>query len=257
MTAVEQQSAYRPDPPADVNVARFNIELLKVSVPNPAGRWLHCYWEPGFPWYPVGRWVIAEVTPRWVLAKEDEFYESIGERDTAGATAFSELEGPDPWLGGHWCADGHCSCEKKLNRFAYRSGPDGQRIAPSITHRQWELYREIGGLAKPIWIVQGTRGGHKRFFNAFEQAILRIRRQPIEAPVPGDLPYAPPDERTLAALREAQRLAKVQAQFNEDWAYRVGREEKSRIEGISDAERALYKEWSSWIDDQVDNRLSR
>jgi hypothetical protein len=232
-------------------VRRFNERLNYLMPPNPQGRYLCAYWEPGYAWGSIDRYVIAEVTPRWQLAKEGEFYATLGEHAAAKETVLSELEGPDPWDGGHYCVDGHCPCARKRNRFVYADGR-----SPSITHRQWVLFRTLGGLAKPIWIVQGKNGGHKRHFNALGQAINRLRRRPVEAPYPGELEYAPLDERVLNAFARAAELVKKQAGFNEDWAYRVGREEEQEIEGISDAERELYKEWSSWIDDSVDNNLS-
>jgi hypothetical protein len=239
-------------PMGAAELRRFNTELQTVIPPSPSGNWLLAYWEPGYPWGTIGRYVIAEVTPRGRLAMEAEFYASLGEHQAAKETVLHELEGPDPWEGGHYCTKGNCICDKKKERFVYREG----LVNPSITHRQWVLYRTYGGLAKPIWIVQGKRGGHKRHFNAFEQGINRIRHRPTEPPYPGELEYAPLDNRVLESLRKARDLAKMQAGLKDDWAYRVGREDEHGIEGVTDAERALYKEWSSWIDDQLDNDLS-
>jgi hypothetical protein len=75
-----------------------------------------------------------------------------------------------------------------------------------ITERAWNLYQEFRCWGRPWWVIQGTRGGHKRWFSDTEQKLLKFHNLPSDPPAPGDLPYAPFDARVMAAIAQHDRL---------------------------------------------------
>lgn len=208
--------------------------------------WLHLYWEPGESWCPVERFVLANMVPKAVLRAEHNFYQLMTGETYENASLYSELESPNPRTGGHYCADGWCLCAKKRDRFVHAGD-----LPPSITQRQWFLYQEFGAHAIPCWIVQGTRGGHKRHFNELEQLVLKTHGRPFTAPVPGQkgYPFAHPDLRMVAAMRKVDQLIAWHESNQKDWRLRSDRDvaqtKKSRKK---DFHNAIYE----WLDGQLE-----
>lgn len=235
-----------PVPPSTLAAWNRDLAALAQSVTGASGEragTLYAYWEPGEPWFPVGRFVVAQVTPRAWLERECDLYREVGE--DPGHTTFAELEGPDPRDGGHY--------DVALGRFVH----DPTRLPPSITQRQWQLWRDpaVGGLASPVWIVQGSRGGHKLAYNRHEQILNRLHGRPGTPPVPGSLPYAPVDQRTFRALEQAAHLARLHKQLGEDWLHKdLTPEVESRAPNA--AERELLTALDAWLAGQVDQTLT-
>lgn len=133
--------------------------------------WLHLYWEEGYPWEPCNRWMIGQVTP---LERIPPVY-------------LEHLDGPDP-------AD-----------LGYLFKGKWHSTVP-ISRKQWRFYQATGCLLKPYWVLQGTKGGHRYKYSRHERITIEINGGDPEAPYPGKLPYAVPDERTFLALTARDRL---------------------------------------------------
>lgn len=133
---------------------------------------LRLMWEPGEPWEPVERWLIWEVMPV----------------DRAMDGVQMDLEGPPP---------------RSFGRYDHALGKFKRTRSSFVSQRQWEFHRETGLYGRPIWVVQGTEGGHKRHWSEFEQNLVMLKTdnpEPMYPPAPGDLCYAEPDQRTIAML---------------------------------------------------------
>ena len=209
-----------------------NRLLAQISPPSEIVHWLHCYWEPGERWQPVERLVIAQMVPRGSLQAQFDFYRMMG--DDGGDTLFAELEGPNPRESGHY--------DRVKGEYLY----DG--LPPNITQRQWLLWREQRAYALPLWIVQGSYGGHKRTFSPRERKILRMNGKPNIAPAPGQLPFARFDRRILEKLFAMDRLQKWMEVRQSDWTNRTLEEasaDRARLE--QEAEDAIY----GWLDSQI------
>lgn len=205
--------------------------------------WLLLYWEPGEAWCPVERFVLANMVPKAVLRAEHNFYQLVTGETYENASLYSELESPNPREGGHYCADGWCWCVKKLDRFVHPG------LAPSITKRQWLLYQEHGAHAMPAWIIQGTRGGHKRHFNELEQFVLKSRGRAFHAPAPGSLPFAHPDSRMIDAMRKVDQLIAFQAETGKDFRLRTDKDVvRTKDRRKTDFHNAIYE----WLDGQLE-----
>jgi hypothetical protein len=77
---------------------------------------------------------------------------------------------------------------------------------PGVSRRQWEYYRETGCLLWPLWVVQGSGGGHQYRFSHLETEILKELGHDPALLIPGDLPYADPDARTWARIEALDRM---------------------------------------------------
>lgn len=151
--------------------------LDQISPPSGKLSWLHLYWEEGYDWEPVGRWMIGQVIPALSIAP-----------------AIRELlEGPNPADHGHFEQDeyGH---------------PRWVTDLPGVSRRQWHFYKDTGCYLRPYWVVQGKHGGHRYQFTHTEKSIIRLNGGNPEAPRPGELCYAIPDERTYAEIGKRDML---------------------------------------------------
>ena len=208
-------------------VERWQPELDRISGPRTAQGYSHLrlVWEPGEDWCPVGRWLIWECMPA----------------DRAPLGVFHELRGPNPRSFLRY--DG---VQRKVKRTRNSL----------VTRAQWQFYRETGLYGRPIWVVQGTKGGHKRHWNDVEQTIAMMVYDLEEAPdppAPGDLPYAEPDARTINALRGmnlVQRFGDTLRLVMHDGALR---DSLDRREGEIAAEMA--RQVHSWLDAQLEEAL--
>ena len=64
-----------------------------------------------------------------------------------------ELAGPNP---------------RNYGRYDAVAGRFVRSRSFGITMRQWLLYQQTGLYGRPMWVVQGRNGGHKRFWNDVE-----------------------------------------------------------------------------------------
>ena len=140
-------------------------------------------WEPGDPWQPVQRWMIYEVFPKVAIPPD----------------VLAQLDGPHPRSTGHPCFGTNeygtwCQCPNPAQRWV--DGPAG-----AITKTSWLLYHRYGGWARPLWVVQGTKGGHKYRFTQWESRLSKAAGGPMQPKPPGDLIYAEPDDRTWEHIR--------------------------------------------------------
>lgn len=160
------------------------LEALDRLSPRSEGRtWLHLLWEPGEPWCPVERWIVYEMIPLWMVPMGDALRR--------------ELAGPNPRAFGHY--------DTVLERFVRVPHPDAPKM---ISQRQWLLFRETGFYGRPIWVVQGSQGGNKRFFTEIESQLSLMHGGTEEPPAPGELGYAVPDNRTTSKLRGMDLVAR-------------------------------------------------
>jgi hypothetical protein len=155
---------------------RVKLRIMRPLTDTTEG--LSIVWEPGDVWEPVQRWMIYGVIPRRAIP----------------ADVLKQLQGEHPRSRGHGCFPGFCLCARPQHRWV--GGP-----APLITRTQWLLFRETGGWARPLWVVQGDKGGHKRRFTEWESRLSKLVGGPAQPPFPGALAYAEPDERTWANLQ--------------------------------------------------------
>jgi len=171
---------------------------------------------PGDLWEPVQRWVIYQMTPaRYVPAM-----------------LMDALCGPNPRTLGYW--------DSVLHEFVTES---------LITLQQWQLFRETGCHASPLWILQGSYGGHKRRFSPAEAKSLKLRGFPGEAPPPGELPYATLDNRAIEQLVRWDRLRRL-----DRWIA----DEPSDQEWLKDrhnAEIAFREELDEWLGVQIQSAV--
>jgi hypothetical protein len=142
--------------------------------------WLKLVWFPGEDYEPVQRWAIYEMFPMldllWDTTRED-------------------LEGESPRKRGEWVSDD--------------SVPGGKRwkSESTVSLQQWELFRETNCYPTLFWIIQGEHGGHKWMLTQQEQQFLQAAGiHPHDTPAPGDLPYAPFDQRVMKQLHRYNDL---------------------------------------------------
>ena len=166
--AVEE--AFCPEGPTPDPLWQHTLDRL--FKPDGATSWLHLYWEEGYAWEPIGRWMIGQVTPR---SNVPDF-------------VLPWLEGPNPATMGTLFED------------------EWHSTAPPISRRQWTYFQETGCYLQPYWVLQGTKGGHRYRLSRTEQVIIEAKGGNPEPPVPGDLPFAVPDQRTFTALVQRDRL---------------------------------------------------
>ncbi len=200
--------------PAPSDLDRWRQQLYVVSgSPNEHLSWLEPVWH-GEP--EVCRVVLYQVIPSWATSP---LFWAEGQHDRV--TRINGRLAPDP---------------------RYRVALEPQLL----TWRQWELYERFGCMAQPYWIVQGTRGGHKRQFNATEERLLSATGQPTTPAAAGDLPFAPVDERVFRALARMDEMAmwtKAKALYDRDPADFAADER--------DALRRGQQKLTAWLTDQV------
>lgn len=74
--------------------------------------------------------------------------------------------------------------------------------------RMLRAFFERGVWLRPFWIIQGEQGGHRYRFLQSEQRELELMGLPTEPPLPGDLPFAPFDERVVRQIMQWDVLRK-------------------------------------------------
>lgn len=136
--------------------------------------WPLLIWEAGYPWEPVERWIIYEMHPAHTVDRE----------------VLAQLERATPPQG---------SYDHVLEQYVPEDGC-------LITTRAWKLFQEYRCWGRPFWVIQGSKGGHKRWFSESEKRLLKHYGLPSEPAAPGDLPYAPFDNRVIDKLAQHDLL---------------------------------------------------
>jgi hypothetical protein len=75
-----------------------------------------------------------------------------------------------------------------------------------VTAYQYHIWRKFRALARPYWCLQGSHGGTPMQYTMRETALLRAHQLPTDVPNPGDLKFAPFDERSVTALMARDRF---------------------------------------------------
>ena len=195
-------------PEAPYQDPAWQARLDVLSPPNGKLSWLHLYWEPGFPWEHVGRWMIGQVTPS---PSVPDMYRDL-------------LEGPNP------------------ANFGMLVDGEWVSLLPGVSRRQWHFYRDTGCLLRPYWVVQGKRGGHKLRLTHTENRIVEMQGGEANPPPPGDLPYATPDERTFRMLAKLDmvRANTFLVDYMENSEVRLKTMERNALEQMRGM---LWKDW--------------
>ena len=204
---------------------QWERELAEISPPTNRWKWLKLYWEEGHPWEPVERYIIGEMVP--ASSMNAPFMAAILE----------QLQDPAP-------PSGHG------NYFDTAAGVFVRNEDCMITERAWHCYRETGCWQRPYWVIQGTKGGHKRWFTPVEQRLLRFMGLPTDPPAPGDLPYAEWDERVKNNLAMMDMMRGVQGEMKRRQAIAAGSSLSQESEKEKEVEfRAMLVKW---LAEQVD-----
>lgn len=205
--------------------AEWAAELAVFSPPTTLFSWLKLVWEPGHPWESaVERYVIYEMMPARAM-------------DTGGllGAILEQLQHPVPprEMGNYY--------DSVLGTFV--RNPDCL-----ITERAYWLFRETACWGRPFWVIQGTGGGHKRWFSPLEKKCLKLAGLPAQAPDPGDLPYAPFDQRTIAALTKHDLLQATAGGLASQRRLLAGTASSARLEAD---ERRFRVDLVKWLANQV------
>lgn len=144
--------------------------------------WLHLYWWEGEVWQKIQRWSIWEMFPPSFLSATPRHAEQF-------APVLAALRGPPP-----------------RDFRVFDGAGQFMRSDATVTQDQWDLYQATGCFARPFWVIQGDRGGHKFQFNHQEGQLLRLEGLEGTPPAPGDLEYAPWDNRVRDQLAKQKEL---------------------------------------------------
>lgn len=202
--------------------------LDRIAPRTPYGHdHLRLVWEAGDHWAPVNRWVIYQMTPR--------------QRVPFGI--LDELEGPNP------------------RNFGYYDKAKGAFVRSKtlrINLQQWLLFQKTGYYGRPLWVIQGSSGGHLRRFSDVQSAISEMHGGPVDPPAPGDLPYAELDERTIAKLRFMDVVSKygdvLRTYGMSDFGVRLAHAELSRRE--REMMRTMAEQLWDWMGSQVEEAMN-
>ncbi len=173
--------ARHPDP-------QWRARVEAIAPRNPRVAWLHVVWLPGEVYAPIQRWGIYEMHPNL---------------DVVGPELVAEFHRPPPRDRGQW--------------VPAPGVPGGKRWhSESLVSRlQYDLFQQFHCWPQLTWIVQGDRGGHEWALTQPEEAVYRLRTGMDHWPVPGELPYAPLDQRVVDALQRRDKLRRWEAQMGE------------------------------------------
>lgn len=192
--------------------------------------WPFLAWIPGEPWCPVQRWGIFEMIPASILRRDD----MAQARDGGRGLVMEDLEGPHPRARWHY--------DSTLGRMT-----PGQDAHGLVTLQEWQIFRETGCWARLTWVIQGVWGGHKRRLSQGEILTLRAFGRNGDVPAPGDLPYAPFDERVMAMLAEHDRVKEEYDKYRVAKLTMKGLRHRRREAEVRFRERLL-----KWLDHQIE-----
>jgi hypothetical protein len=229
---------------APSHACRGALDVLQTVWPKSEGAaWLHPVWEAGDYWNParfkggdqwrVERWVIyqmfppAFVTPMQRLACEED----------APPRSQGAWVQPEPAKPPMYDANGQYIPAQHAQRGHWRT-------EALVSQTQYDLYHATGGhFGRPLWVVQGSNGGHRRKLKPKERMLLKLAgRAQTDVPLMGDLPYAPIDFRVIHALLERDSLMYWNAKLADDQRQGLA----DRNEGA-----AFRRTLLDWFDKQV------
>lgn len=195
----------------------WQAALDRIAPPGGKLSWLTIYWEEGYDWEPIGRWMIGQVTPAQSIPPVVREF----------------LEGANPADHGHFEQDEY-------------GQPRWVTDLPGVTRRQWHYYKDTGCYLRPYWVVQGLRGGHRVQFSFTERRIIEMMGGDPNPPAPGDLPYAEPDRRTFEEIgkRDLLRNYTFAIDFTENSGKRIEEDERR---GLAE----MRKMYWDMVSDQV------
>lgn len=180
--------------------ASWVADLRLISPPQDRLSHAELWWEAGFPWKPTQRWLVYELTR----------IEHIRADHIDGILGFF-TEGPPCSCGLEWRDTEVCRREKSLvcERCGGRRSQTRERI--------WRTWTDRKYWAQPLWIIQGSEGGHPA-------------KAPHPVPAAGSLPYVGWDwrvKRNLLAIDLAH--SRFGSLHEARRAWRNGRERARRV----------------------------
>lgn len=170
---------------------------------------------------------ISEVVSWLALRFHPDFerlvvYECVPVRFISDNALIADLQGPDP------------------------SSEAGKDVL--VSAYQQEMFKKHRVHARPCWIIQGSNGGHQVDYDDPTKELMRSQGLPTEAPKPGELPYAPFDERVVKQLVRMSKLVKAKndlAEFKRKFGTVEGHKRQYR-----DALQAARKEYVEYLNEQ-------
>lgn len=165
----------------------------------------------------------------------------------------AELKGPHPRSQGHICIEGgKCLCENKANRWV--GGP-----CRLIDLGTYELFRETGRYGRRWWVVQGSKGGHRYRLSEAERTVWRTLTGTDDTPIPGELPYAPFDQRVLRQISGMDQMTKWLAvmSYGHKNVYQLDREERQEVEMAKNAVAKWFGNQMEEVADEYGSLLKR
>ena len=208
--------------PNEADLGRWQAELAQISPRHEPLSYLSLRWEPGDDWEPIDRWIVWHILPNPRTIKDTHLRSVIQ----------PELDGPHPRSTGRY--------DKDEGRWVH--GP-----CRFIDRATWEVYRETGRYGRRWWVVQGSRGGHRHRLSETERTIWRTLTGTPDTPAPGDLPYAPFDNRTLDQLKGLDQMTRWLAVTS------YGMKNVHQLDADERAEVTMAKQAiSSWFERQME-----
>jgi hypothetical protein len=167
-----------PNSVADVHVS-FPVDWLALLREMSPVTDLHSYLLPY--WYRAAeRWVLYDALPHTLIDPDDLLGPGF-----SGEDFFTAVNGPAP-----------------------RDCEPWQRT-PFLSDVQHEMYRVHQVYARPLWVLQGDKGGHFVGFDPWQKNLLAAQRKPTEPPAIKSLPACPFDNRAVQQLRRHNRLTEL------------------------------------------------
>ena len=139
---------------------------------------------------------------------------------------------------------------EQLTDRPYWELPPGQRLGRmvSVSAYQFWMYQQHKVWARPFWFIQGNNGGTPARLSDYEAAMAKAAGFPTDVPAPGELPYAPFDQRVVQQIVARDRLWKmgmsVEALQHSATSGALKAEE-------AEAERKFRKDFLSWWEGQM------
>lgn len=167
-----------PNSVADVQVSfpdDWLTKLREISPITALHSWLLPYWYRA-----AQRWVLYDCMPAVLIDPDDLLGPGF-----SGTDFFAAVNGPPP---------------RDL---------DAAKRTPYLSDVQHEMHRLHAVYARPLWVLEGDRGGHFVGFDPWQKNLLAAQRQPTEPPAIGSLPPCPFDNRTVVQLRRHNRLTQL------------------------------------------------
>lgn len=171
-------------------------DLRRVSPPGGRLSHLELAWHPD-----VERWALYEMFPPWAPLPLIVDEELPTDEEAVFAAAARETV---PFAIRRNRALKALALPTRKQRWYHQ--PHLPVARDCVDHVEWRLWTRTGYFPRLFWIIQGHRGGHPRTFNQLEQQACRLQQLPTDPPVPGDLPYAPFDNRVVEQVRRYDQL---------------------------------------------------